>query len=133
VLESGEVVKHAAEGPNVDWVAVELVLDDFRGEIDRRAYSLRDEFCRILDNFAHAEVSNFNFPLLSKKNVLKLEISVNDSHLMQILDSICNRPKDAPQFKLRKRFFFIPSLFDYLREGIGTFEKSPRAAYYITI
>ena len=72
MLESGEVVKHAAEGPNVDWVAVEL-------------------------------------------------------------DSICNRPKDAPQFKLRKRFFFIPSLFDYLREGIGTFEKSPRAAYYITI
>lgn len=133
MLESGEVVKHATEGPNVDWVAVELVLDDFRGEIDRRAYSLRDEFCRILDNFAHAEVSNFNFPLLSKKNVLKLEISVNDSHLMQILDSICNRPEDVPQFKLRKRFFFIPSLFDYLREGMSTFEKSPRAAYYITI
>ena len=37
-----------------------------------------------MNYFTHSQISNFDFSLLSNKNVLQFNISVNDAHLVQI-------------------------------------------------
>ena len=58
------------------------MLDYLRCEVSRCADSCWYQLIRILDNFAHAEISNLNFPILSHENVLKFQISMDDPFLM---------------------------------------------------
>lgn len=39
---------------------------------------------------------------------------MNDSHLMQIFDGICDCSKDVPEFYFGERLFFEPAFFDDL-------------------
>lgn len=109
------------------------MLNDLRGKVNWRSYSLRDKLGRILNDFTHSKVSYFDFSLFSEKNVLKFEISMDDSFLMQIFDSIRDGCKDIPKLLFCEGFFFDSPFFDDLYDKKLTLEKSPFAAYSITI
>jgi len=49
-----------------------------------------------MNDFAHAEISNFDLSLLGHKKVLQLQVSMDYPHLVQIFDSIDQRSKNSP-------------------------------------
>lgn len=58
------------------------MLDDFGGEVGRRAYSCGDEFWGVVNDFAHAQVSYFDLSLFCEKDILQFDVSVDDAFLM---------------------------------------------------
>ena len=120
VLQSGKKVEDAAESPDVDWVGVQLVLDDLRSEVDRSADSLRNELGWVLNDLAHAKIPYFDLPLLGHEDVLEFDVPVDDPHFMQVLDGVGEGHKDVPEFLLRKWFFLGPAFPDDLSRRKGT-------------
>ena len=109
------------------------MLDYLRGKVDWSAHSLGKELAGIMDDLAHSQVTNFDLALFCDENVLKFDIPMDDAHLVKVLDSTCERCKNFPEFLLRKRFFFVPSIPDSLVRKGFTFAKSPLDAYSITM
>lgn len=71
MFQHGKKIEDASQCPNVDWIGIELMLYDLRGKVYGCSDSGWNERIFLLDDFAHAQVTDFDFSLFGKKDILK--------------------------------------------------------------
>lgn len=49
-----------------------------------------------MNNLTHSQVTDLDFALLGHEDVFNFDISVNDTHLVQIFESSTQSSKDTP-------------------------------------
>ena len=85
VVEGGHLVKHAAEGPDVGLVVVRLVFEDFRAHVVRRPNARAGKVHGALEHLGDPEVSQHQPPVAQQKDVLRLQVAVQHSFLVHVL------------------------------------------------
>ena len=87
VLEGGHLVQDASHGPQVGLVVVRLILADLRAQVVRRPdTSFRKLGCPV-KNPSDAEVSELNNKSRCDKNILSLDVTVENVTAMDVVDS----------------------------------------------
>lgn len=57
MVKSRYIVEDAAKSPNINWIRIQLMLDDFRSKVNRSAYSRRNELILLMHYLAHPQIS----------------------------------------------------------------------------
>ena len=86
-LESQELSKYAADGPNIDRRAVVRAAEDELGRAVIAAHDVGSVFA-LAHQFSRAEVADFDDLFSSHKNVLRLQVAVNDTLTVHILHAL---------------------------------------------
>ena len=97
--------------PNVYFIVVAFVLYNLRRNIN---WSSTKWFSWLLSLSGPSKITDF-CNISMKDNILSLNISVNDIHFMEIVDSITYLPDDRPNIVLWKWSFFFKFLIKISR------------------
>lgn len=79
-----------AEGPNVGFKAIWLILNDLRGEIVWRTNNRLCLRFGVAQDSCDTEISELDHVALRQENVLRLQISVQDLAIMDMLECKTN-------------------------------------------
>lgn len=85
VAERAHLVEDAAEGPDVRLLVVGLLLADLRGQVVGRADGGLGAVVGVLEHSGDAEVADFDLSVLVHEDVLRLEVSVEDLAVVDVL------------------------------------------------
>ena len=82
-IERHQLIKDAAQGPNVTFEVVWLILPDLRtGIVGSTRLSLQDAH---LSNLRHIQISQLDHPIFSQKHISTLNISMNNLLIVKSL------------------------------------------------
>ena len=99
VNASDHLEREDAERPPIDGLAVALVEEDLGGEILRRA---TQRVCARLAVLGEAEIGQSEVALLVNKDILRLQITVDDVQRMQVLEHECDLSCIEPKVDIEK-------------------------------
>lgn len=98
-----EQIQDYAQGPAIHFLVVRVVQQDFWSHIANRAVRF-SAFFAWTESLTQTEVNQFYFSVIRgihKQNVLRLEISMSDSELMQVIECSRQLVNDASSTRLR--------------------------------
>lgn len=109
-MEGAHFVKQNTERPNIGFEIVWLSFNDFRRKIVRSAHHCFRLGLSAVENSGNTEVAHFHLALLSHKDILGFDVSVQDLPVVDMLDrqaDLCKPIKNlvlAPVFDFSARF-----------------------------
>lgn len=76
--------------PDINWwtAVTDRVLHNLRRDVGWRAALLSKELVRAADPARDAEVANFNITLTVEKDIIKLDIAMDNVYLVHVFDSL---------------------------------------------
>lgn len=116
MLQRAQFVKNAAEGPHVTLVGVRLALADFGRHVVWGSLDGEGLVVRVFQNFANAEVAELDGVVAREKNVLRLQIAVQNVALMHVLEGEAHLNEPVHDFGFAKVFVFGALLLDVVRQ-----------------
>ena len=94
MTQSQHFVQYAAKRPDVGFLIVRLLLANFRRKVVGCTNSGLSAIISVLQNSCNAEITNLDLAALGHENVLRLEISVQNLSVVDVLD--CKSHLDEP-------------------------------------
>jgi len=86
VPQCHHLVEDATEGPDITFLVIRLFLADFRREVIGRADGCLGAIISMLEDSSDAEIADFNLTALSHEDVLRLQVTMQDLAVMDVLN-----------------------------------------------
>jgi len=110
-------VKDTTKSPHIACEGVFVTVDDLGAEVERSANSslFDDDIRRIIGkHFADAEIANEKLSSCRQKQVLTLEITMDDPVFMNVLEAKYCMSQPSQNLTLRKGLSTLPHFLDAL-------------------
>mmetsp|Transcript_85177 Transcript_85177/g.214799 ORF Transcript_85177/g.214799 Transcript_85177/m.214799 type:complete len:530 (+) Transcript_85177:155-1744(+) len=110
------LVQDAAHGPDIRTPRVGLALADLWAQVVRRADLRLGTSCCALEHLGNAEVAHLQIATLRQEEVPRLQIAVQDVHIMDVLQRKHGLSEPPQDLLLREGSPRLPHLFDFFRQ-----------------
>lgn len=87
MFQSDHLVENAPQTPDIRLLVIRLLLTDLRREIIGRTDGRLGTIISMLEDPGNPEISNFDGPLLSHKDILSFQVSMKNLLVMNVLYS----------------------------------------------